>query len=69
MQETVCLEKEEEEQKKILKQEALQLLKKKEKTENIIKVCTCSSIQILTSALNFYLILKHICWKSENEGN
>ncbi|XP_039124132.1 high mobility group B protein 13 [Dioscorea cayenensis subsp. rotundata] len=37
LEETVCLEKEEEEQKKILKQEALQLLKKKEKTENIIK--------------------------------
>jgi upstream-binding transcription factor len=32
------LEKEEEEHKKILKQEALQLLKKKQKADNIIKV-------------------------------
>ncbi|KAM0944490.1 putative chromatin remodeling & transcriptional activation HMG family [Dioscorea sansibarensis] len=36
-EEIACLEKEEEDHKKILKQEALQLLKKKEKTENIIK--------------------------------
>lgn len=33
------LKKEEEELMKLHKQEALQLLKKKEKTENIIKVC------------------------------
>ncbi|KAL6888141.1 hypothetical protein ACP4OV_009167 [Aristida adscensionis] len=37
IEEAASLEKEEEEQKKIMKQEALQLLKKKEKTDNIIK--------------------------------
>ena len=37
-QEAANLEKEEEEHKKIMKQEALQLLKKKEKADNIIKV-------------------------------
>lgn len=37
-EETVNLKMEEEEMMKIQKQEALQLLKKKEKTENIIKV-------------------------------
>lgn len=37
LEETQSLEKEEEEQKKVMKQEALQLLKKKEKTDNIIK--------------------------------
>jgi upstream-binding transcription factor len=38
LQESESLEKEEDEQKKILKHEALQLLKKKEKADNIIKV-------------------------------
>ncbi|KAM0833031.1 hypothetical protein ACQ4PT_064524 [Festuca glaucescens] len=37
LEESVSLEKEDEEQKKILKHEALQLLKKKEKADNIIK--------------------------------
>jgi upstream-binding transcription factor len=37
-QENASLEMVEEEQKKILKHEALQLLKKKEKADNIIKV-------------------------------
>ena len=37
-EETASLRKEGEEQMKLQKQEALQLLKKKEKTENIIKV-------------------------------
>ncbi|KAG1360768.1 hypothetical protein COCNU_09G002310 [Cocos nucifera] len=38
LEEAANLEKEEEELKQVLKQEALQLLKKMEKTENIIKV-------------------------------
>ena len=37
-QEAASLEKEKEEHNKIMKQEALQLLKKKEKADNIIKV-------------------------------
>ncbi|KAJ3682996.1 hypothetical protein LUZ60_013223 [Juncus effusus] len=37
LEEVATMEKEHEEQKKVMKQEALQLLKKKEKTENIIK--------------------------------